>query len=322
MNKKNKNEIIELGDILEFNYRLKLADDSNAKEIKFETPLTIKIGDDELFNGLDERLIGESTVNKKIIVDNFQLPKEHRLLPDKLVHIGIKVLKHEKNGEFIDNSKEGNENKTIEKDLNTTTKELKTKKDQTKTIDALKTKELDLSKKIKELESENKLLIAKNDKLKHDLETNLNAFKTKQEAINKKAQEEVIRIRQEIKEKAKTEIAENKKYILQKFTTEILNPLDTLYRTVSFGSNQNNAALSAYAKGFSLITNQIFQILNDYGVEVIEPKEGEEFNAEFHEVHDLIDDSRFKKDQIVKVLSRGYKLHGRVLRPAKVDVNK
>ena len=318
MNKKSKNEIIELGDILEFNYRLKSADDPNAKEIKFETPLTIKIGDDELFDGLDERLLGESTADKKIIIDNFQLPKEHRLLPEKLVHIGIKVLNHEKSHDFATNSKQDNETKTVEKDLNNTTKEIKTKKDQSST----KTKELDLNKKIKELETENKLLLAKNDKLKHDLETNLNAFKTKQEAINKKAQEEVIKIRQEIKEKAKSEIAENKKYILQKFTTDILNPLDTLYRTISFGSNQNNPELSAYAKGFSLITNQIFKILNDYGVEIIEPKVGEEFNAEFHEVHDLVHDSSFKKDQITKVLSRGYKLHDRVLRPAKVDVNK
>lgn len=313
-------EIIELGDVLQFNYRLKLANDANAKEVKFEAPLTITIGQDELFEGLDQRLIGQSTTEKKIIIDNFQLSEAHRLLPGKSVHIGIKILKHEKNSHSSQTK-----TTTMEMDQNQTKVDDKTKtieKDHKEKDHSKNTKELDLAKKLKQLEAENKLLHAKNEKLEQTIENNLNAFKLKQEQLNKKAQEEVLKIRHEIKEKAKTEISENKKYILQKFATDILNPLDTLYRTISFGSNQSDPNLSAYAKGFALITNQIFQILDEYGIEIIEPKVGDEFNAEFHEVHDLVHDQKAHKDQIVKVLSRGYKLHDRVLRPAKVDVAK
>lgn len=301
-NATNNKFLLELGDKIEFYYRLKPVQEG-AKVIKIDPLQKLTLGQNQVLDGLDQRLIGLSSKDKKIELENFVMPADHPTLANQKVHLGLKIIKHQKGQPVV--TKTLVHNVTANKNANQTSNKV-----------------AELEAKINQLEADKKLLESQKQKLEIELETNLVAFKMKQEQISQKAQEEISRIKHEIKDHAKTEIAENKKYILQKFLSDLLEPLNNLARTVNFGINQDNPQVSAYVKGFSLIVGQIFQLLNNYDVQIIEPQVGEEFNPEFHEAHELVSHNKLKKDQIAKVIDQGYKLHERVLKPAKVDVVK
>ena len=58
------------------------------------------------------------------------------------------------------------------------------------------------------------------------------------------------------------------------------------------------------------------------GLKEIEVQEGDKFNPEIHEAVILEEKEGRKKDEIIEVLVKGYFLNGKVIRPAKVKVEK
>lgn len=70
--------------------------------------------------------------------------------------------------------------------------------------------------------------------------------------------------------------------------------------------------------GLDMVIGNINKILKDFSVAEIEA-EGKEFNPE---TMDCVDYKKGKKNQVLKVTEKGYKLYDKVLRPAKVVVGK
>lgn len=139
MKTENKKHIIQLGDVIEFKYRLKpIMNNNDDKVFKIDEVQRITIGKDELFNGLDQFIIGMDSSNKHIEINDFLMPDDHLMFPNERVHVGIKLLKHEKQ----------ETNEVIEPSSST-------KNDD----------DNDLEIKLKELESEKKSLLEKISKL-------------------------------------------------------------------------------------------------------------------------------------------------------------
>ena len=74
-------------------------------------------------------------------------------------------------------------------------------------------------------------------------------------------------------------------------------------------------------KGLLLIKNQLKEFLKQNGVEEIELK-GEKFDPAFCEVIEAIEDKEKESGVVIEEIQKGYKINGRVLRPAKVKVAK
>ena len=82
-------------------------------------------------------------------------------------------------------------------------------------------------------------------------------------------------------------------------------------------------------KGILQIKNQILDFLKNQGIEEIKTV-GEKFDPNFHEAVEEIEPSSAKATEgkdiksgiIVEEIQKGYKIHGKVLRPAKVRVAK
>jgi molecular chaperone GrpE len=101
--------------------------------------------------------------------------------------------------------------------------------------------------------------------------------------------------------------------------SEILNVLDSFELAISQIKDENTL------QGIGLIKSQLEGILKKHGLEVIEPKEGEKFNPHFHEVLFRKTCERENCDEsddgvIYKIFTKGYLLHGTLLRPAQVAV--
>ncbi|MCL4392196.1 nucleotide exchange factor GrpE [Patescibacteria group bacterium] len=74
-------------------------------------------------------------------------------------------------------------------------------------------------------------------------------------------------------------------------------------------------------KGVILIKSQLEDILKRYGLERIETKKGEAFDPSIHEAVETVE-SEAPPGTIVDELSPGYRLQGKVIRPARVNVSK
>jgi molecular chaperone GrpE len=99
---------------------------------------------------------------------------------------------------------------------------------------------------------------------------------------------------------------------------DILVVLDDFERAVS--NNEKVEDLNALREGFKLIQHKMINILTGKGLVALESK-GEQFDPDKHEAITNVpvaDESQ--KGKVIDVVERGYNLHGKTLRFAKVIV--
>ena len=76
-----------------------------------------------------------------------------------------------------------------------------------------------------------------------------------------------------------------------------------------------------HVKGLLLIKNQILDFLKSQGVEEIKSV-GEKFDPNFHEVVEETEEKDKESGIIIEEIQKGYKINGRLLRPAMVKISK
>ena len=74
-------------------------------------------------------------------------------------------------------------------------------------------------------------------------------------------------------------------------------------------------------KGLLMIKKQIFEFLKSQGLEEIK-SEGEKFDPHFMEVLEEVEIKDKESGVVIEEVQRGYKINGRLLRPAKVKITK
>ncbi|MDD5289665.1 MAG: nucleotide exchange factor GrpE [Patescibacteria group bacterium] len=134
-------------------------------------------------------------------------------------------------------------------------------------------------------------------------------------------------------ENLKKQTAKEKEEFAKFANTNLIIGLIPVYNNlkISFGHLPADLKNNNWVKGIEHIRKQMLDVLEFNGVEEIVPKIGEKFNPELHEAvkseeqivnsEQITDDKQQTTDhKIVKVLSDGYKLNGRVFMPAKVVV--
>ncbi len=110
------------------------------------------------------------------------------------------------------------------------------------------------------------------------------------------------------------------KFANQSLILELLNVVDHLEMALNHSSE--NSSVDALRQGVELTLKQFKDILTKYGVEEIKAEEGEVFDPNVHEAMMLDSREDLENNCISLVMQKGYKLHDRVIRSAKVKVNK
>jgi molecular chaperone GrpE len=62
------------------------------------------------------------------------------------------------------------------------------------------------------------------------------------------------------------------------------------------------------------------KVMEDHGLEVIDPV-GQPFDPEFHEAMTVIPSAEADENTVLEVLQKGFRLHDRLIRPARVVVS-
>lgn len=100
----------------------------------------------------------------------------------------------------------------------------------------------------------------------------------------------------------------------------LLAIIDNLERVVATGK-EHPADTKGVVDGVSLTLDNFMKVLRDHGVSVIEA-EGRPFDPEVHEAMMQQPSDEHAEPTVLQELARGYRLHDRVLRPAKVIVSR
>lgn len=124
---------------------------------------------------------------------------------------------------------------------------------------------------------------------------------------------------QNVQRRAQREKEESLRFAEAEFAKQLLVVLDGLERAQESARDARDVA--AVAEGVRLVHDQFVKILRDHHIEAIDA-EGARFDPALHEAMMQQPSSNVPPGHVVQQLARGYRMHGRVLRPAKVIVSK
>ena len=117
------------------------------------------------------------------------------------------------------------------------------------------------------------------------------------------------------------ETANMLKYANQDLILELIVIVDNFERAIKLDDSNLDDNLSKFLAGFKIIYSHLTETLKKFGVEEIETV-GQEFDPNIHEALMTVQDQTKPNDIITECLLKGYKLKGKVIRAAKVVVNK
>ncbi|EFL51056.1 GrpE protein [Solidesulfovibrio fructosivorans JJ]] len=122
-----------------------------------------------------------------------------------------------------------------------------------------------------------------------------------------------------LKKRLLKEKEEFQKYATESLVSELLPVLDHLDLALAHG--RGNEACKDFVVGVDMTRKAFVDILARHGVAEF-GAEGEAFNPETHEALGMAARPDLPDDAVAQVVQKGYSLRGRLLRPAKVMVNK
>lgn len=111
------------------------------------------------------------------------------------------------------------------------------------------------------------------------------------------------------------------KFANQDLILDLIPAVDNFERAIKLDDTNLDDTLSKFLAGFKMVYSHISDTLKKYGVEEIETV-GKEFDPNIHEALMTAHDETKPNDTVVECLLKGYTLKGKVIRAAKVIVNK
>jgi molecular chaperone GrpE len=127
-----------------------------------------------------------------------------------------------------------------------------------------------------------------------------------------------------IRRQADRDIEKSRKFALESFVKSLLPIIDTLERALEFDHASIDSDATAAKKavqimqeGVSLTLKMFSDTLSKFGVEQVNPQ-GQLFDPELHEAVSMVPAPDKKPNHVLHVVQKGYLLHGRITRPARV----
>lgn len=109
------------------------------------------------------------------------------------------------------------------------------------------------------------------------------------------------------------------KFALDSFVKELLQVWDSLELGIQAGQAEG-AGIDKLLEGSELTLKLLSDVMNKFGVEQIDP-DGAPFNPEEHQAMSMQPRDDVPPNTVVAVVQKGYKLNGRLVRPAMVMVS-
>ena len=110
------------------------------------------------------------------------------------------------------------------------------------------------------------------------------------------------------------------KYANEALIKDLLDPLDNFSRAIE--ASETSKDFDTIKTGVVMVEDQLHTLLkNNWGLEAFSP-DGEDFDPSDMEACMMQEVDGLEKEKVLQVFLKGYKLHGKVIRAAKVVVGK
>lgn len=127
-----------------------------------------------------------------------------------------------------------------------------------------------------------------------------------------------------VRKRSERQLAEAHKYGVANFARAVLTIADDLSRAldaVPEDQRDGDGLLQTLHGGVEAVERELVKVLEAHHIERIDPA-GEPFDPNFHEAMFEVPDSDLPSGTVAQVIQPGYRLHDRLLRPARVGVAK
>ena len=106
-----------------------------------------------------------------------------------------------------------------------------------------------------------------------------------------------------------------------KLARDLLPVYDNLKRGLEAATDEQREVSAALIEGVELTMREVVNVFKKHGIEPISPEVGERFDPQNHEAMFEAPVPGTKAGDIIQVMTEGFMLHDRLLRPAQVGVS-
>jgi molecular chaperone GrpE len=106
-----------------------------------------------------------------------------------------------------------------------------------------------------------------------------------------------------------------------KLARDLLPVYDNLKRGLEAATDDQREVSAALIEGVELTMREVVNVFKKHGIEAISPEIGERFDPQNHEAMFEAPVPGTKAGDIIQVMTEGFMLHDRLLRPAQVGVS-
>jgi molecular chaperone GrpE len=124
-----------------------------------------------------------------------------------------------------------------------------------------------------------------------------------------------------IRKRGERDRREAEQYGGTKLAKDLLPVYDNLKRAIDAAGEEQRAAAKALIEGVELTMRELINVLTRHGVVPIVPQAGEAFDPQLHQAMFEAPLPGTKAGDIIQVMTEGFLLHDRLLRPAQVGVS-
>jgi len=153
---------------------------------------------------------------------------------------------------------------------------------------------------------------------REELEAQLQAARAEADAAREQHLRAVAEL-ENVRRRAARDVENAHKYGVERLASELLAVKDSM--EIGLQAAEASDEDSAVAEGFRATLKLLDQCLAKFGISAINP-EDEAFDPEFHEAMAAQPSATHEPGTVMMVVQKGYRIHDRLLRPARVIVSR
>lgn len=124
-----------------------------------------------------------------------------------------------------------------------------------------------------------------------------------------------------IRKRGERDRREAEQYGGSKLARDLLPVYDNLKRALDAATEEQREAAKALIEGVELTMKELISVMGKHGVQPVAPEIGDAFDPQMHQAMFEAPVPGTKAGDIIQVMTEGFMLHDRLLRPAQVGVS-
>lgn len=124
-----------------------------------------------------------------------------------------------------------------------------------------------------------------------------------------------------IRKRGERDRREAEQYGGSKLARDLLPVYDNLKRALDHATEEQKEGAKALFDGVELTMKELVSVLGKHGVKLVAPQIGDRFDPQLHQAMFEAPVPGTKAGDIIQVMTEGFMLHDRLLRPAQVGVS-